>query len=80
MVGEKKKDKVTKLSKPGTAAEALKLAFSTGKPSKAEQVHKALGTYVFLYYRYLDYFKTIPSSVDDMVDGLIYIHLTTRES
>jgi hypothetical protein len=60
--------------------EALKLAFRAGKPSKAEQIHKSLGTYLFWYYRYLDYYKNIPSSVDDLVDGLIYIHLTTRES
>jgi hypothetical protein len=66
------------LTKPGTAAEALKLAFGTGKPSKAELVQKHLGGPVFLYYKYLDFFKSVPSSLDDMIDGLIYINLTTR--
>lgn len=57
------------------------MAFGAGKPSKAERIHKELGTYVFLYYKYLDYFKNIPSSLDDMIDGLIYIHLINqRES
>jgi len=56
------------------------MAFGAGKPSKAERIQKELGTYIFLYYRYLDYFKNIPSSLDDMIDGLIYIHLISRES
>jgi hypothetical protein len=59
--------------------EALRLAFGAGKPSKAELVQKHLGTYVFLYYRYKDYFKSAPSSLDDLIDGLIYIHLISRE-
>ena len=64
-----------------TAADALRMAFSAGKPSKSERIHKELGTGVFLYYRYVDYFKNIPSSLDDMIDGLIYIHFVTeRES
>ena len=54
------------------------MAFGAGKPSKAERVHKELGTGVFLYYRYVDYFKTHPSNLDDMIDGLIYIHLMTQ--
>lgn len=54
------------------------MAFGAGKPSKAERVQKELGTYIFLYYRYVDYFKTHPSSLDDMIDGLIYIHLTVE--
>lgn len=57
------------------------MALSAGKPSKAERVRKELGTYLFFYYRYVDYFKNIPSSLDDMIDGLIYIHFVTeRES
>ena len=56
------------------------MAFGAGKPSKDERIQKELGTYIFLYYRYLDYFKNIPSSLDDMIDGLIYIHLISRES
>ena len=69
------------MSKPTTAAEALKMAFRAGKPSKAERISKELGQKIFLYYRYLDYFKNIPSSLDDMIDGLIYIHLMNlRES
>ena len=81
-MGEQKdKGETTKLVKPETAADALKMAFSAGKPSKAERIHKELGTYVFLYYRYVDYFNTHPSNLDDMVDGLIYIHFVTeRES
>jgi hypothetical protein len=54
------------------------MAFSASKPSKVERVHKELGTGVFLYYRYVDYFKNIPSSLDDMIDGLIYIHFVTE--
>lgn len=54
------------------------MAFGAGKPSKAERVQKELGTYIFLYYRYVDYFKTHPSNLDDMIDGLIYIHLTVE--
>ena len=61
-----------------TAADALKMALSAGKPSKAERIRKELGTGVFLYYRYVDYFKNIPSSLDDMIDGLIYIHFVTE--
>ena len=57
------------------------MAFSAGKPSKSERVHNELGTMIFLYYRYVDYFKNIPSNLDDMIDGLIYIHFVTeRES
>ena len=67
------------LAKPATAADALRMAFKTKKVSLGEQVQKSIGLKVFWYYRYLDYFKTIPSSLDDMIDGLIYIHLTTRE-
>ena len=55
------------------------MAFAANKPSKAEQVIKNLGYYLFLYYKYKDYFKSAPSSLDDMIDGLIYIHLMTRE-
>ena len=54
------------------------MAFGAGKPSKAERVHKELGTYLFLYYKYVDYFKNIPSNLDDLIDGLIYIHLMTQ--
>lgn len=57
------------------------MAFGMGKPSKAERISKELGQKLFLYYRYVDYFKTHPSSLDDMIDGLIYIHLINlRES
>lgn len=81
MADKQKANKPTRLTKPSTAAEALKLAFGAGKPSKAERVRETLGTYIFLYYRYLDHFKSIPSSLDDMIDGLIYIHLINyRES
>ena len=54
------------------------MAFGAGKPSKAERVQKELGMYVFLYYRYVDYFKNTPSNLDDMIDGLIYIHLMNQ--
>ena len=54
------------------------MAFSAGKLSKAERIQKLLGQYIFLYYRYVDYFKTHPSNLDDMIDGLIYIHLINQ--
>lgn len=72
---KQKETKTTRFTKPGTAAEALKLAFGAGKPSKSERVRNTIGRFKFLYYRYVDYFKNIPSSLDDMIDGLIYIHL-----
>lgn len=75
-----KPKKVTKLTKPGSAAEALKFAFRAGKPSRAERITDTIGQGKFLYYRYVDYFKNIPSSLDDMIDGLIYIYLLTRKS
>lgn len=55
------------------------MAFSVAKPSKAEQIVKNLGYYLFMYYKYKDYFKSAPSSLDDMIDGLIYINLISRE-
>ena len=67
------------IHKPDSVAEAIRIAFGANKPSKVERIHKELGTYVFLYYRYVDYFKNIPSNLDDLIDGLIYIHLTGRE-
>ena len=74
-----KAKKATRLSKPTTVAEALRLAFGAGKPSRAEQIVKNLGYYLFMYYKYKDYFKSAPSSLDDMIDGLIYINLISRE-
>jgi hypothetical protein len=66
------------LGKPATAADALRMAFKAKKVSLGEQVQKSIGLKVFWYYRYLDYFKIIPSSLDDMIDGLIYIHLMSK--
>ena len=54
------------------------MAFKAKKVSLGEQVQKSIGLKVFWYYRYLDYFKNIPSSLDDMIDGLIYIHLMSK--
>ena len=54
------------------------MAFKAKKVPLGEQVQKSIGLKVFWYYRYLDYFKTIPSSLDDMIDGLIYIHFVTE--
>ena len=63
--------------KPSSVADALRMAFGAGKPSKRERIRQTLGNAKFLYYRYIDFFKNIPSSLDDMIDGLIYIHLTS---
>ena len=54
------------------------MAFGVKKVSLGERVQKSIGIEVYWYYKYLDYFKNIPSSLDDMIDGLIYIHLTNH--
>ena len=54
------------------------MAFGAKKVPLSERVQKSIGLKVFWYYRYLDYFKNIPSSLDDMIDGLIYIHLMSK--
>lgn len=55
------------------------MAFGIGKPSYAERVQKTLGNLRFLYYKYIEYFKKTPFDLDDMIDGLIYIHLQSQK-
>jgi len=33
---------------------------------------------LYLYYKYLDFFKMRPSSIEDMVDGLIYMDIMQK--
>lgn len=51
------------------------LASLTGSKEERgiEIVRKSTGMYLFFYYQYVDRFKLKPISLDDLVQGLLYI-------
>lgn len=51
----------------------LSLLVETSSLSPADYIKKTVGNLMFIYYCFLDNYKTRPVDIDDLVDGILYI-------
>lgn len=56
----------------GDISTIIKLITSSSKLTTRDFIQKTCGSFLFLYYTYVDRFKQIPVDIDDLVDGLLY--------
>ena len=56
------------------------LASLTGSKEERglEIIRKSTGVYLFFYYQYVDRYKLKPVSLDDLVNGLLYIQADAK--
>ena len=57
----------------------LNAALQKNRVDKIANMKKALGSKVWLYYRYVDKYKTTPKDLQDLADGVLYEYIEVQE-
>lgn len=60
-------------SATGDISKIMSIISSTSKLKPADYIKKTVGQLRFLYYLYLERFKSKPLDILDLIDGLLYI-------
>lgn len=51
----------------------VKVIANTSTLSPTDFIQKTVGSLLYVYYMYVDRFHTVPTDLDDMIDGILYI-------
>ena len=51
----------------------VKVIANTSSLSPTDFIQKTVGSLLYVYYMYVDRFHTVPTDIDDMIDGILYI-------
>ena len=51
----------------------VKVIANTSSLSPTDFIQKTVGSLLYVYYMYVDRFHTLPTDLDDMIDGILYI-------
>lgn len=57
----------------GDIAALLHIVTSTSAMTTSDFIQKTCGSILFLYYSFVDRLRVRPTSLDDLVDGLLYL-------
>lgn len=57
----------------GDVAKLIRIIAQSGSLTVADYISKTVGNLFFLYYTYVDKFHTHPVTIDDLIDGLLYL-------
>lgn len=51
----------------------VKVIANTSSLSPTDFIQKTVGSLLYVYYMYVDRFHVIPTDLDDMIDGILFI-------